>query len=154
MLPIFTIPKFPTATFREEEMKKALPPIEGREILTTEQQFLGEDGKHQKGYHQRYSRTLPELTLLMERLTNNYQAEKAILHQMQDNLRFYTNLPARVEAFLKDITRQLEEYRTEQTAALEHVSQVLDELLEGKAKPSGDMMQIILDAIHGQKSRI
>ena len=90
----------------------------------------------------------------MEYLGQQNKKEIQEMRRIQEELRLYMELPRKVEKFMADIVGQLEQYRTQQTAELEQVSNILDELLAGKAKPSGDMMNLIMDAINGQKERL
>lgn len=150
---LFKFPELPQVQFPVNETGKALPALKGREIITRSAN-LGNQEAPQKGYHQRYSHTLSELTVLMEQLQRENKRELQEMRRIRNELRFYWEIPAKVNGFIEDTAEQMVKYRNEQSAMLEHVSQVLDDLLEGKAKPSGDMMTLILDAIEGQKTRL
>ena len=150
---VFTFPKLPQVKLKENEQDKALPPMEGREIITRSFRFAGKDIP-QIGYYQRYTNTIKELTVLVEQLGGQNKKEIQEMRRIQEELRLYLELPRKVEKFMAEISLQLEQYRNHQTAELEQVSNILDELLAGKAKPSGDMMNLILDAINAQKEKL
>ncbi len=150
---VFTFPKLPQVKLKENEQDKALPPMEGREIITRSFRCAGKDIP-QIGYYQRYTNTIKELTVLVEQLGGQNKKEIQEMRRIQEELRLYLELPRKVEKFMAEISLQLEQYRNHQTAELEQVSNILDELLAGKAKPSGDMMNLILDAINAQKEKL
>ena len=125
----------PTVRYLEGEEEKHLEPLEGREVIKVPTEFRTASGL-KKGYRKGYCHTLAELTVLVADLRNDYK-------HLSDTMKSLMELPTQVQAFMTRVRNNLETYRTEQTAMLQRVSDSLDDLLAGRAKPSGETIQYI-----------
>ncbi|MCL2123059.1 MAG: hypothetical protein FWH34_03110 [Desulfovibrionaceae bacterium] len=136
----------PTVSYLVGEVEKHLPPLDGRIVLILPTEISTQSGTR-KGYRKRYSHTPAELTVLVE----NLQYEYAFL---RDRMQSLIALPPQVEQFMAHVQAQMDRYQAEQTATLQKVSNVLDDLLAGKAKPSGDTMNLIKDTLNRLGDRV
>lgn len=143
----------PEVTYMEGEEEKTLPPVQGRGTYKERSVVAG---KQANGYRitVRYTMTLAELTIAFKRLQENMYYTQKSFKGAEERLRHYIELPETVGKFMQSVRSDLDAHIEEVNKVITEVYTSLNELLDGKAKPNGDVMNLILDAINQQSQRI
>ncbi|WP_027187750.1 hypothetical protein [Desulfovibrio cuneatus] len=139
--------------FLEGEPEQTLPPLPRREVIREKTSTLGKDGLTPK-IRVSYSKTLSELTVYMNRLWQTSQATQIRIGDMEKKFSHFLHLPQEVKEYHATMRQELDEQVTEVNRVIQDVYNQLESLLQGKAKPNDEVLNLVLQTLNRQEERL
>ena len=141
-----------TLIIPEGEPEQTLPPLQGRETVRERVTIPGEPPR--RGIRLSYSLTLAELTLRYNWLLNQHREIVDKTSRMENNIRPYADLPQEVKKFHDTMRKDCDRLIEEVNRTLTDIYNLLDSLIQGKAKPHDETLNLVLQNLRQQGERI
>lgn len=139
--------------FMEGEPEQTLPPLPRREVIREKINTLEKDGEIPK-IKISYSKTLSELTMYTSRLSLNSQGTQIRIADMEKKFTHFLDLPQEVKQYHATMRLELDEQVTEVNRVIQDVYNQLESLLQGKAKPNDEVLNLVLQTLNRQEERL